>query len=101
MGTLNLDLMNKALLAKWFRKLETKEGIWIDLLLSKYVKDKCISGIKKRVGDSQFLASLLKVKYLYYQHVKKKLGDGRNARFWEDWWVPGYTIVVSFMETLL
>lgn len=29
----------------------------------------------------------MKVKNLYYQHVKKKLGDERNTRFWEDWWV--------------
>ena len=22
-----------------------------------------------------------------YQHVKKKLGNGKNTRFWEDLWV--------------
>ena len=74
LGILNLDLMHKALLAKWFWKLEIEEGLWIDLLLNKYVKNKCISEIKKKVGDSQFWASLLKVKNIYYQHVKKTGG---------------------------
>ena len=73
--------MNKALLAKWFRKHETKEGIWIDLLLSKYVKDKCISGIEKKPGDSQFWGSLMGVKKIYFQHVKRRLGDGKTEGF--------------------
>lgn len=87
LGLLNLYLMNKALLAKWFWKLETEDGLWINLLLNKYNKNKCVSGIKKRVGDSQFWSSLLKVKHLFNQHVKKQLGHGRNTEFWEDWWV--------------
>lgn len=54
LGILNLEPMNKALLAKWFWKLETETGLWQDVLLSKYVKDKCIYGIKPKVGDSHF-----------------------------------------------
>ena len=29
----------------------------------------------------------MQIKDIYYNNVKKKLGDGQNARFWEDWWV--------------
>ena len=71
LGILNLELMYKALLVKWFWKLETEEGIWIDILLNKYVKGKCISRIKTKPGDSQFLGSLMQIKYLFYKHVKK------------------------------
>lgn len=59
--------------------------IWQEILLSKYVKGECLSGIKHKNGDSHFWSSLMKIKSLFYQHNKKKLGDGRNARFWEDW----------------
>lgn len=76
LGILNLQLFNKALLAKWFWKLEIESGLWQEVLLSKYVKGKCIYGIKPKVVDSHF-----------YQHVKRKIGDDKNTRFWEDWWV--------------
>ena len=29
----------------------------------------------------------MKIRKYFYPHVKKRLGDGRNTRFWEDWWV--------------
>lgn len=38
LGILNLDLMNKALLAKWFWRLETENGLWQEVLINKYVK---------------------------------------------------------------
>ena len=87
LGILNLDYMNKAQLAKWLWKLETEDGMWAKILLNKYVKGKCISGIKKKPGDSYFWGSLMQIKDIYYKNVKKKIGDGLNTRFWEDWWV--------------
>ena len=48
LGILNLEMMNKALLAKWFGELETENGIWVDILLNKYVKNKCLSRIKEK-----------------------------------------------------
>ena len=33
LGIINLDIMNKALIAKWLWKLETGEGIWTEMLL--------------------------------------------------------------------
>lgn len=78
LGILNLDLFNKALLAKWLWKLESESGFWQDILFNKYVGDKCLSGIVHRAGDSQFWASILKIKDLFYRHIKKKLGDGKK-----------------------
>ena len=56
---------------------------WIE----KYRKGRCLALVNKKPGDSQFWASLLKIKEIFYRFVKKKVGDGRNTRFWEDTWV--------------
>ena len=68
--------MYKALLAKWLWKLETEDGMWVRILLNKYVKGKCISGDKKKARDSYFWGSLMQIKDIYYNNVKKRLGDG-------------------------
>lgn len=80
--------MNTALLAKWFWKLENENGLWQTVLLNKYVGDGCLSRAKPNIGDSQFCTNILKVK-IFYQFYKKKLGDGKNTKFWEDIWVDG------------
>ena len=66
--------------------METGSGTWVNILKNKYVQNKCLSGIEMKPGDSQFWSSLMGVKK-YFQHVKKKLGDENESRYWEDWWV--------------
>lgn len=40
------------------------------------------------MGDSQFWAKLLSMKdFFFFKYVKKNVGDGRNIRFSEEWWV--------------
>lgn len=46
-----------------------------------------MSRVKPKVGDSQFWTSILEVKEIFYKFCKKKLGDGKNTRFWEYVWV--------------
>jgi hypothetical protein len=87
LGILNLEVMNIALLAKWFWKMETEEGLWQEILSKKYGGGKCLALAVKKPGDSQFWASLMKIKEIFYRFVKKELGDGKNTRFWEDSWV--------------
>ena len=43
LGIINLEMMNIALLAKWFWKMETEEGLWQDVIKIKYGGDKCLS----------------------------------------------------------
>lgn len=78
--------MKKALLAKWFWKLENEQGLWQTVLLKKYVKVKYLSGINHKIGDSQFCSSLISLKHIFYQNCKKNVGDGKNTRFCEDCW---------------
>ena len=40
---LNPEIINKVVLAKWSWKLETETGIWTEILLNKYVKNRCLS----------------------------------------------------------
>ena len=71
LGVTNLEIFNIALLAKWIWKLEDEEGLWQDIIRSKYIKDKCLSEIKYKNGDSQFWPSLLKIRKFVYSHIKK------------------------------
>ena len=47
LGIINLDIMNKALLAKCLWKLETESGTWVNILKNKYIQHKCLSGMEK------------------------------------------------------
>ena len=44
-------------------------------------------GLRENLETLNSGGALLGVKKLYFQHVKKKLGDGVSTTFWEDWWV--------------
>ena len=99
---LNIDVMNQALLAKWLWKLETEEGLWQSVIKSKYVQNGCISAAKRRPGNSQFWAGVLDVKNIFYNFCRKHIGDGKNTRFLEDWWVgdkPLKRVSLEFMES--
>ena len=81
LGILNLEIMNIALMVKWFRKMETEDGLWQSVLVNKYMTDECISRCKKKLGDSQFWTGLLKVKDIFYKFVKKNWEMGVKLDF--------------------
>jgi hypothetical protein len=64
LGILDLEAQNKCLLSKWLLKIFNEDGMWQKVLKRKYVKDKCLSQIKKRPGDSHFWSGLMEVKEL-------------------------------------
>lgn len=72
-----------------------------DSLLKKYVPDECLSRAKPKARDSQFWTSLLRVGDIVYQLCKKSLGDGRNTRFWEDWWVDDKSLKLPYARLYL
>ena len=81
LGIINLDIMNKSILAKWLWKIETESRTWVNILKSKYIQNRCLAGLEKKPGDSQFWCSLMDIKRIYFQHVKKRLGDGKKPGF--------------------
>ena len=67
--------------------MEIEEGLWKDVMFRKYGGNGCLSRATRKTGDSQFWASLLNIKNIFYKFVKKEPGEGKNIRFWEDIWV--------------
>lgn len=55
LGILDLELMNKAMLRKWLWNLENTDGLWQNILKSKYLNHKTLSQTKFRASDT-FLA---------------------------------------------
>ena len=59
---MNLEIQNKCLLSKWLFKLTNEDGIWQQLFRNKYLGSKSLTQVTRRLGNSQFWASLMKVK---------------------------------------
>ena len=78
---LNLDVHNKGLLSKRLFKLLNGDGVWQDLLTNKYLRDKSLTQVQYMPGDSQFWASLMKVKGEFLSMGRFELGDGSQVRF--------------------
>jgi hypothetical protein len=55
--------------------------------MNKYLRDKTLTHVQYISGDSQFWAGLMKVKEEFLSLGKFDLGDGSQARFWEDSWI--------------
>jgi len=51
----NLETQNVCLLSKWIYKVINEDGVWQELLRKKYLKNKTISEVKWKPGDSHFL----------------------------------------------
>ncbi|WVZ90591.1 hypothetical protein U9M48_036878 [Paspalum notatum var. saurae] len=52
LGILDLDTQNKCLLGKWLFKLTNEDGLWQRLLRNKYLRNKILTQLEKKPGDS-------------------------------------------------
>jgi hypothetical protein len=93
---MNIDIQNQCLLSKWLYKLINEQGIWQDLLRRKYMQDKALGQIQRKLGDSQFWAGLMKVKDLFLGFGTFQLNNGTNIRFWEDIWMGNRALKEQF-----
>ena len=46
-----------------------------------------LSHVKKKLGDSHFWSSLMKVKQHFLQWTQFKVLNGKQVRFWKDTWL--------------
>jgi hypothetical protein len=67
------------LVGKWWWKLDNENGIWQDLAKAEYLKNKVISNVKHKLGDSR--ADLLKIKHLYLQKREISVKNGEGSFF--------------------
>jgi hypothetical protein len=81
LGIQNIDVQNRCLLSKWLFRLINEEGIWQNLLKKKYLCSQTITHVQKKLGDSQFWSSLMKVKESFLSLGHFKLNNGLNIRF--------------------
>lgn len=86
MGIKDIRKMNVSLLCKWWWRLERESGIWQEIVNFKYLRNDAIVNVKHRQTDSPIWADLLKVKNIYLQGRKMKLGDGKSILAWKDVW---------------
>ena len=91
LGVKDIQKMNLSLLCKWWLKLENEKGIWQELVTAKYLKDKTISSVTFKLGDSRHL---LKVKPIYIK------GRKLSVRKWQVYSVLGGHLAgeTSFMH---
>jgi hypothetical protein len=96
LGVIDLDTQNKCLLSKWLFKLLNEDGLWQQILRRKYLKNKTLSHVEKRKGDSHFWSGLMEVKKLLLERGRFKVQDGTQTRFWEDLWVGQEPLMKRF-----
>jgi hypothetical protein len=63
-------------------KLLNEEGLWQQILKRKYLKNKTLSQVEKKKGDSHFWSGLMQVKRLVLERSRFKIQDGTQTRFW-------------------
>ena len=91
---MNLEIQNRCLLSKWLFKLE--DGIWQQLFHNKYLGSKSLTQVTRRLGDSQFWASLMKVKDDFMQWMSFKIQNSEQTRFWEDKWLGNTSLKLQY-----
>jgi hypothetical protein len=84
MGIMDLEIQNKCSLNKWIVKLMSEEGMWQQMLKKKYFKDKTLSQVERKKGDSHFWSGLMEVKSLVLERGIFRVHEGTQTRFWED-----------------
>ena len=61
----DLHKQNLSLLTKWWWKLETRTGLWQEIIKAKYLGKDKVASVKTKVNDSPCWKAIMKVKNLY------------------------------------
>jgi hypothetical protein len=96
LGIINLDFQNVGLLSKWLHKLLNEDGVWQELIRRKYMKNKTLSQITHKPGDSQFWSGLLEVKDRFLARGSFKVKSGHQTSFWGDIWLDNRSLKDSY-----
>jgi hypothetical protein len=91
-----LDKKNRCLLSKWLFKLLNEEGMWEELLVNKYLRNKTLSQVKVKPTDSPFWKGLMGLKEIFFKNGSFTVGNGQKTRFWEDTWFGDTPLALQY-----
>jgi hypothetical protein len=60
------------------------------------LKDKTLSQVEKKKGDSHFWSGLMQVKRLVLERGRFKIQNGTQTRFWEDLWIGTEPLMTKY-----
>ena len=69
---------------KWWWKREQHEGLWQEIVRKKYIKNSCVSLLKKKPSNSPVWNQLLSIKDIYIAGRKVLVGKSDSTSFWRD-----------------
>nr|GEZ22347.1 RNA-directed DNA polymerase, eukaryota, reverse transcriptase zinc-binding domain protein [Tanacetum cinerariifolium] len=100
LGVSSLYALNRALLLKWVWRFISMDGsLWFKVILTMYGPRFEEHSLNQ---PSIWCSILREVRLLnhkgfdFLSHCKKRVGDGRCTSFWEDIWIFGAPLWVSF-----
>lgn len=98
LGFTDIRVMNSCLMVKWIDSLERgDDSLCCTLLRKKYLGDNSIFQIRNKHG-SQFWRSLLNLRDDYQKGRVIEIKSGRQTRFWQDVWIGGVPLMVTFQR---
>lgn len=77
-------------------RLENGNGLWQQMLRTKYLNKETLSQCESKAGQSHFWHGLMQVKDVYNQFSRKVVGNGKNVLFWEDIWLGNEPFSVKY-----
>ena len=97
LGIINMAVMNKCLILKWWWKImsSVERPLWLSILRAKYFPDSSPM-FASSTGGSQFCLQLVKVRSGFQSLVKFVVRNGKSTHFWLDWWCGDSTLAVAF-----
>lgn len=96
LGVKDIEKFNLSLLCKWWWNLESKEGLWQEIVKKKYKVENGIRKIKFTARDSPCWYDLLKIRDIYLQGRRMQVKNGRQTDFWNDGWTGNGTLREQF-----
>jgi len=101
LGIKDLRKMNLGLFCKCWWKLEREEGLWQEIVKSKYLHNKSIVSVTHKQTDSPIWYDLLKVRDIYLQGRGIRFKNGGKTRFWCDPWLYDKSILAVVPALLI
>jgi len=103
LGVKDVEKFNKALLGKWkWRSGLEEEGLWIDIVNSKYGSWKSLDSIDSKKCESRWWRDLRSISgnseggQWFNKNLIWSVGSGSKIYFWEDVWVGVTTLKVTY-----